>query len=343
MVVGEVQSVDVGLVVVEEVEMVGGRAEEIRLEEEVMEATGETAVVMVSLELGGGDVSVTDETKVTELAEVTDSSQASATELMVADKPGGTSDMLVEGEEAVVVTEIAASPPAAAASAAGVASTERTTFGSGKVDLVDRFVDVVETELSLLGAETVSEVVMEGVVIVVELEVTERLGVMDSVEVTETVAGGSVGVVVLVRVVSKVEVSSSVVVALASGIEGLLSSSVTFVGVVAAAVGLAESVHISVSESGTVLVEVVESGTEIVGTEEEVVVVVVSAGAAAVDGAAVGLSLVGVFVSASCIWASSFSGVLRPDVVGGGPGLITGFGSKAGFPADSCADTLGRI
>lgn len=110
--------------------------------------------------------------------------------------------MLVEGEEAGVMTEIAASPPAA-----GVASMEGTPFGSGKVDLVDRFVDVVETELSLLGAETVSEVVMEGVVIVVASEVTERLGVMDSekVEVTKTVVGGSVGVVVLVRDVGKVE------------------------------------------------------------------------------------------------------------------------------------------
>lgn len=110
--------------------------------------------------------------------------------------------MLVEGEEAVVMTEIAASPPAA-----GVPSMEGTPFGSGNVDLVDRFVDVVETELSLLGAETVSEVVMEGIVIVVELEMTERLGVMDSekVEVTKTVVGGSVGVVVLVRVVGKVE------------------------------------------------------------------------------------------------------------------------------------------
>lgn len=42
------QSVDVVLVMeVEMVEMVGGRAEEIRVEEEVMEATGETAVVML--------------------------------------------------------------------------------------------------------------------------------------------------------------------------------------------------------------------------------------------------------------------------------------------------------
>lgn len=279
---------------------------------------------------------MTDETTVAELVEVTEveSSQASATEVVAADEPGGISDMLVEGEEAVVMTEIAAPPPAA-----GAASTERTPFGSERVNLVDRFVDVVETELSLPGAETVSEVVMEGVVTVVEFDVTERLGVMDSeeVEVTKTEVGGSVGVVVLDV---KVEVGGSVVVTLASAIEGLLSGSVTFVGVVAAAVGLTESVHISVSEGGTVLVKSAESGTEfeIVGTVEAVVVV-----SAGVGGAAVGLSLVGVFVSPSCIWASSFSGVLRPDVVGGGPGLRTGFGSKAGFPADSCADTLGRI
>lgn len=127
----------------------------------------------------------------------------------------------------------------------------------------------------------------------------------------------------------------------------MLSGSVTFVGVVAAAVGLTESVHISVLEGGTVLegeiVKLVESGTEFEIVGKVGVVVAVRAGAAGADGAAVGLSLVGVFVSPSCIWASSFSGVLRPDVVGGGPGLRTGFGSKAGFPADSCADTLGRI
>lgn len=164
-------------------------------------------------------------------------------------------------------------------------------------------------------------------------------------EVTETVLVGSVGVVVLVRVVGMVAVSSLVIVALPS--EALLSSSVVFVGVVATVVVSTESVHISVSEGVTVLegeiVKVVESGieSEIVGTVG--VVVEVRAAAAGRDKAAVGLSLVGVLVSPSCIWASSFSGVLRPDVVGGGPGLITGFGSKAGFPADSCADTLGRI
>lgn len=186
-----------------------------------------------------------------------------------------------------------------------------------------------------MAAETVSMVVMEGVVIVVECEVTER----DSEEVTVRVMGGSVCVVVLVRVVGKLVVGNSVVVALASGIEGL--SSASFVGVVAAVVELTESVHISVSEGGTVLEGEIVKSVEIVGTEG--VVVAMRAGAAGVDGAALGLSLVGVFVSPSCIWASSFSGVLRPDVVGGGPGLRTGFGSKAGFPADSCADTLGRI
>lgn len=281
------QSVDVGLVAVvmeeEGVELGGGRAAENRVEEVITGASGETAAVMVSLESDVVDVvSGTDEIELTQLVVVTgvESSLAAVTELVVVvDKPDGVSDMLVEGEEAVAMTEIAASPPAA-----GEASTERIPFGSGKVDLVDRFVDVVETELSLLGAETVSKVVME--VTVVELEVTEGLGVMDSeeVEVTETVAGGSVGVVVLGRVAWKVEVGSSVVVALASGTEVLLSGSVTFVSVVAAAVVLTESVHISVSDGVTVLegeiVKLAESGTEfeIVGTVG--VVVAVEAGAA---------------------------------------------------------------
>lgn len=276
---------------------------------------------------------MTDETKVTELVELTDAS--SVTELMVADKPGGISGMLMDGDEVAAMTEIAASSPTA-----GIASTERTPLVSGKVDFVDRMVDVVETELSLLAAETVSEVVMEGVVSVIELEVSERLGVMESeeAEVTETVAGGSVGVVLLVRVVGKVEAGSSGVVALAPRTEGPLLGSVTLVGVVAAAVGLTESVHISVSEGGTGLVKLVDSGTEFESVGSVGVVVAVSAGAAGADGA-----LVGVLDSPSCIWANSFSGVLRPDVERGGPGLITGFGSKAGFPADSCADTLERI
>lgn len=296
----------------------------------------------MSRELQGGHVVlVMDET--TELLDV-DSSVASETELMVADKPDGISVVLVEGEEAAVVTEIAASPAAGAA-----AATERILFCSSKVDLTETFVVVLETELSMLGAETVSEVAMEGLVFVAELEVTERLGVMDSEEVgvTEAEVGASVGVVVLVSVVCKVEEDISVVEALVSEIEALLSSTAPLVGVVAAVVGLTESVHIYVSEGVTVLegetVKLVESrfASEIVGSVGAVVVV--RAGAAGVDGAAAALSLVGVCVSASCIWASSFSGVLRPDVVGGGPGLITGFGSKAGFPAASCAETLARI
>lgn len=240
-----------------------------------------------------------------------------------------------------MTTEIA-SPPVA-----GVASTEKIAFGSGEVNSADRFVAVVEIGLSLVAAEALSKVVMEGMVIVVECDVTERLGVMDSAEETMRVVGGSVGVAVLVRVDGMLVVGNSVVVALASGIQGLMLSSVLFVGVVANVVELTESVHISVSEGATVIegeiIKSVESGTEleIVGTEG--VVGAAGAGAAGVAGAALGLSLVGVFVSPSCIWANSFSGVLRPDVVGGGPGLRTGFGSKAGFPADSCADTLGRI
>lgn len=117
-------------------------------------------------------------------------------------------------------------------------------------------------------------------------------------------------------------------VALASGVEGLMLSSVSFVGAAAATVDLTESVHISDWEGGTVLEGVFESGTEIVSTEG-------GAGAAGVAGAAVTMGLIVVLVSLSSISTSSFSGVLRPDVVGGGPGLRTGFGSKAGFPADS--------
>lgn len=165
---------------------------------------------------------------------------------------------------------------------------------------------------------------MEGpTTVAAELEVTARLGVTESeeVEAIETVAGGSVGVVVV------------------SGAPASPSHTVASVDAAAAAAG--ESVHMSASEGVTGLEGETLKSVEL-GTESEVVGAVGALGAevAGGDGAAPGLSLVGVFVSASCIWASSFSGVLRPDVVGGGPGLITGFGSKAGFPAPSCADTL---
>lgn len=154
---------------------------------------------------------------------------------------------------------------------------------------------------------------MEGpATVAAELEVTARLGVTDSEEVgvTDAVAGGSVGVVVV------------------SGTE----------------VAAGESVHTSACEGVTVLEGGTSKSVES-GTAFEIVSAAGAAGAvmAGGDGTAAGLSLVGVCVSASCIWASSFSGVLRPDVVGGGAGLITGFGSRAGFPAPSCADTLARI
>lgn len=227
-----------------------------------------------------------------------------------------------------------------------MASTETTPFGSGGVDLVERVIDVVIIGLSLSGAEAVSEVVMEGVVCVVVFKVVLRLGTLGSeaVGVSVTVVESSVSGAGLTMVVRELVVRISVVEALASGVAGSLLRSATFVDVVAAAAEL-KSGHISVLEGDTVLegevVKLVESGTEF-----EIVrvgVVAVRVVAAGVHGAALGLCFGGVFVPPSCIWASSFSGVLRPDVVGGGPGLRTGFGSKAGFPADSCADTLARI
>lgn len=289
--------VDVGLVVVEEVELVGGRVEDL-----VAGVSGETVtevVVKVSVKLRGwdGDV-VTSENVALELLEETatkvTSSLAVVVTLVVFGEPAGIVDVLVETEEVVstvVMTEIAASLPTV-----GVSSAERVPFGSGKVNLVDRSVDVVEITFSLLRAGTVSKVVMEGVVIIVEVEVTEGVGVMDSeeVEVTETGAGGSVGVAVFISAACKVGAGSSVVVGLA-----LLSSSVTFVGVVASVVGLTESVHISVSEGVTVFegetVILDESGTEseIVGT---VGVSVALRAGAGVGGAA---ALVGVSVSPS--------------------------------------------
>lgn len=156
-----------------------------------------------------------------------------------------------------------------------------------------------------------------------------RLG--DVVEIGFSSVGGCVGAVFPVGFVGILAMGNSAPLAEASGIEVLMMRSVSIV-VAVAVVDLAESVHISVSEGGTVLGEGFNLGTE--------VEIVLTEGGV---WAAVRLGLVGVFVSPSSIWDSSFSGVLRPDVVGGGPGLITGFGSKAGFPADSCADTLGRI
>lgn len=215
------------------------------------------------------------------------------------------SDVLVGGEEAAAVTETSASLPAS-----GAASVVSTSFSSGKVAFAGRSVGGVETGLRLLGSEAVSRVATEGVFV-------SEVGVMDS----EEVVGGSA------------------VVSVVLGTEALFSLTASSAGVVAASV-----VHISVStvlEGETVTLAASGTESEIVGTVEAAAAE--GSGAAGADGAVVGLSLEGVFVSASCICASSFSGVLRPDVVGGGPGLRTGFGGRAGFPAASCADTLTRI
>lgn len=236
---------------------------------------------------------------------------------------GDVSDMTEEGGEAAVMM----------VGASSLASTERSPFGSGQV----AFADVVEMRLSLVAAGIVSKVVAEGVA---ECEVTQRLGVMGS----EGVVAGPVGVVMSVMAFGVPLAGNSLV--LASGMQGLLLGSASL-GIVAAAVDLKESVHISVSGGGTVLKweieKSVESGTELEAVGKEGGAVAIMPGASGVDGAAIGLGFAGMCVSPSSIWASSFSGVLRPDVVVGGPGLRTGFGSKAGLPADSWSDTLGRI
>lgn len=77
------------------------------------------------------------------------------------------------------------------------------------------------------------------------------------------------------------------------------------------------------------------------GSARGAVVLVMKEGEGEEAEGAGGPDLLGVDGSASCILASSFSGVLRPDVGGGAvAGLMTGLGGKAGFPADSCADAL---
>lgn len=245
-----------------------------------------------------------------------------------------TFDMLVEGKEAAMVVEMEA------LSTAEAASMERESLSSA-----DRIFDGVESRPSFLAAEAAFKVVTEGIVFVVDCEVTERPGVMHSVEAAVRATRASVGVVVPATVVGKLLVGNLVARASASsGMEGILLSSTSSGDILAA---LMESAHTFASSGVPVLegeiVRLVETGTAFEIVTSETVVIAVSAGTAEVDADALGLNLVGVLVSPSWIWASSFSGVLRPDVVGGGPGLRTGFGSKAGFPADSCADTLGRI
>lgn len=156
-VMGSVQSVDVGLAV----ELWRRRAEEPGEEEEVVGVSGEMAEIVSE---GRNVVLVAGVIKVPELAESTaaDSKLASVTELVVVD----ICDVLVEGEEATMMTETT-SP-----TAAGEASTGRISLDSGKDNLVERFIEFVETGLSSWAAGTVSDVLMEGIVIVVEPEVT---------------------------------------------------------------------------------------------------------------------------------------------------------------------------
>lgn len=193
-----------------------------------------------------------------------------------------------------------------------------------------------------MAAGRLSSMLTDGAVIV-ESGVSEGLGVMDLEGVTVEEVGSSVGAALPVGSAEVAAVGNCVPLALASGVAGLMLRSVSIAAAAAAVAALAESVHISESEGSTVLEGGLGSGTGLEIVVIEGGVVAVRLRAAAAGGAAAGLRLVGVLISPSSIWDSSFSGVLRPDVVGGGPGLRTGFGSKAGFPADSCADTLGRI
>lgn len=245
-----------------------------------------------------------------------------------------TFDMLVEGKEAATVEEIEV------LSTAEVASMELESLGFETS--ADKIFDGVEFRPSFLAAEAAFKVVTEGVVIVVDCEVSERLGVMRSGEASVRATGASVAPVTVDGILL---VGNLVARALASSGSGdALLSSLSSGDILAASTESTDtfpSSGVSVLEGE--IVGLVETGTAFEIVISEVVVTAVGAGTAVVDADALRLSLVGVLVSPSWIWASSFSGVLRPDVVGGGPGLRTGFGSKAGFPADSCADTLGRI
>lgn len=219
-VVAEVQMVEVvvgrpqGIIVVEEELVI------LVASDEIVRVT----VLKISLKLGASDVVLMSSESVvaSDLAvvRVQDAKSSLAAVTTFSDNPAGIFEMLVEVEETLSTAEMDIVP-----------------FGSDKVSLVDKSVGVVG--LSLLGGVTVSTVVMEGVVIV-ELDVTRGLGVMGSGEDD----GGEVG---LVSAFCKGAGSSVVIIGLASGMEAGLSGSVTFVGAVASALRLTESMHISVS------------------------------------------------------------------------------------------------
>lgn len=129
-----------------------------------------------------------------------------------------TFDMLVEGKEAATLEEVEV------LSTAEVASTELESLGSETS--ADRIFDGVESRPSFLAAEAAFKVVTEGVAIVVDCEVSERLGVMCSVEASVRALGASVAVVVPVTVVGILLVGNLVARAVASsGTKGALLSS----------------------------------------------------------------------------------------------------------------------
>lgn len=129
-----------------------------------------------------------------------------------------TFDMLVEGKESAMVVE------KEALSTAEAASTEWESVSSETS--ADRIFDgVAESRPSFLAAEAASNVVTEGVVFVVDCEVTERPGEMQSVEATVRATGASVGVVVPATVDGKLLVVNLARASASSGTEGTLLSS----------------------------------------------------------------------------------------------------------------------
>lgn len=300
-------------------------AEDSRDEDVGLEAASRAVVLAGGLAGTADDDLDVSETEVAKVG----TSLSSGTKLIVV----ATFDMLVEGKEAAVVAE------------KEVPLTEDLAFleleSLGSETSADRIFDGVESRPSFLAAEAAFKVVTEGITIV-DCEVS---GVMRSGEASVRATGASVATVAPVMVVGILFVGNLVARALgSSGTEDVLLSSLSSGDVLAASTESTDtfaSSGVSVLEGETV--RLVETGTAFEIVTSEVVVIAVGARTAEVVAVALGLGLEGVLVSPSWIWASSFSGVLRPDVVGGGPGLRTGFGSKAGFPADSCADTLGRI
>lgn len=207
-----------------------------------------------------------------------------------------------------------------------------TTLPGWTAGVLDVLVEVGAALTTASGFDRVSSVdVPASVVVVLSL---------GALMFSEVGLGGVLSVVVGVSITSKAFGSWD-------GVAGVAVLSVSSMGEGGSGVGSGEtvlswsdvstgastgmSVHSCVSVGITVLEgeTVVESGavSEIVATVG--VELVLTTGAGSVFGC-------------PSVWPSSSSGVLRPDIVAGGAGLITGFGRRGGFPADSCADTLDR-